>query len=121
MVCTKTFGAPKSNFKLVLFLVVLASVGLIYSHCVKHSLGNVVSQCADSGKIISTFKVSSDKFIQVCDISQDTIYKFGFRILERINGKLEEITAYPKEYFKTYTDVIKYMDKMGFSKVNQIK
>jgi hypothetical protein len=84
----------------------------------KHSADAVaVRQCLDDyGSMHIFFNPNSKRYANICFMPDG---KYGIRIVEEVNGKMQEVTAFVKEKLKTWQQMGRYLENGGYT--NMIK
>jgi hypothetical protein len=110
---TKPIHPPRFPWLLVVAFVAVA-VGLTVSHALtRHQQGAIDARnCFDQhGNAMRWYNPFRDNYIMVCqERPGEQVY---MRIIRRINGKLEELTAYPKDHCYWLEDVAKILEDQG--------
>ena len=108
---TKT---PKFSLLPVLIILLAVTGGLLISHGVaKHRMDAVLTRnCLDKYGIDFSYFKTDTRNVQLCLIEpkEDGFYALGIRVLEKINGKWEELTAYVNRNITTIDGAIDYME-----------
>lgn len=106
----------KSGFPWLLVLLALAAVvvGTQYSHAVaRHGAGaEAARRCFDQhGNAMRWYNPFRDNYILVCqERPGEQVY---LRIVKRINGKIQELTTYPKDHVYWLEDIAKILEDQG--------
>lgn len=62
------------------------------------------------------YNPNTQRYLEVCFLENG---KYGVRITEKIGDKLEEVTAFAKDKFKTWKQMAQYIENGGYT--NQVK
>jgi hypothetical protein len=132
----KTSTAPRTIFLLLLALLVALGMFLLATNSPDWSLvelppvhanghanqthpkvADLVRDCFKKyGSLHIFYNPNTQRYLEVCFMEDG---KYGIRISEYINEKLEEITAFQKEKFSTWKQMSRYIENGGYT--NQVK
>ena len=128
--------APRTIFLLLLALLVAVGMFLLAINSPDWSLvelppvhanghadqshpatAQMVRDCFDKyGSLHIFYNPNTQRYLEVCFMDDG---KYGVRISQYINEKLEEITAFPKEKLSTWKQMSRYIENGGYT--NQVK
>lgn len=127
-------GRGLGGFLFMLFLLIVVGGMALYllgankvSHADKHKEEAVITQnCIDKNGADIIYEKSEDRKVQLCfiDLNKDGTFKgLGIRVLEKIKGEWQELTAYIEENITTVEQAIGYadVDKGKYGMINFVK
>lgn len=118
MEVTMQYSNTSFSFKkwIILTLLILLAVtgGLALSHATKHRGDAITTRnCIDKNGVDLSYFKTDTRNVQLCFIGLDATGKFtalGIRVLEKINGKWEELTSYMNRDITTLEGAVGYAD-----------
>jgi hypothetical protein len=113
---TQSYNPNIKRFVVLLLIIVLIITGgTAISHATtKHNEAAIVARnCIDRHGMDMFYFKSDDRGVQLCFINLNgTSFEFlGIRVLEKINGKWEELTAYINEDVTTVDQAISFAEQ----------